>query len=246
VLDLDGVIWLAGEPIPGSGEAVRHLHEAGAKVLFASNNSNPTVAELQARMDRAGIEVAPEEIVTSAQAAVSLVDPGAKVLVVGGGGLREALEHAQLAIVDTPEEADTVIVGWTREFSFERLTRAARAVWAGARLIGTNDDPSHPTPDGLLPGTGAIVAAVATASSTTPTIAGKPYRPLSDLVARRAPDTAVVVGDRAETDGQLAQHLGVPFALVLSGVTKPGDDYGQPAPTVVADDLLGVVTGALR
>lgn len=241
VLDLDGVVWLSGDPIAGGGRAVARLRGAGARVLFASNNSAPTMAELIARLGRAGIEASADEVVTSGQAAVSLIEPGSRVLAVGGTGVTEALVEAGLEMVDDPAHADVVLVGWTRSFDFERLTRAARAVWAGARLIGTNEDPSHPTPQGLLPGTGAILAAVATASGATPVVAGKPHPPIADLVARRAGHVAVVVGDRASTDGALARHLGAPFALVYSGVTAKGGDPGEPAPDVVADDLAGVV-----
>jgi 4-nitrophenyl phosphatase len=239
------VVWLSGVPIDGAGEAVRRLHEAGARVVFASNNSAPTTAELLARLTRAGIEADVADLVTSAQAAVSLVPAGQPVFIVGGAGLREALDEAGLEVVEDPSKAGVVVVGWTREFTFDRLTMAARAVWNGARLIGTNEDPSHPTPDGLLPGTGAILAAVATASGAVPVIAGKPHRPLAELVQRRAPDVSVVVGDRGDTDGALARHLGVPFALVLSGVTAPGEDPGEPRPDAVGANLIEVVKEAL-
>lgn len=244
VIDLDGVVWLAGEPIPGSGEAVRRLRAAGRPVLFASNNSSPTVDELKGRLERAGIDAAADELVTSAQAAASIVDPGSTVLAVGDDGLVEALRARGVTVV--PEgPADVVVVGWTRRFDFDLLETANRAIRGGARLVGTNEDPTHPTPDGLLPGSGALLAAVATASGTAPEVAGKPHRPLARLVAERVGKVAVVVGDRPATDGVFARHLEVPFALVLTGVTGRGGPPPDPAPDLVADDLLGLVEEAL-
>lgn len=259
VIDLDGVVWLAGEPIPGAGDAVDRLRAAGATVLFASNNSSPTVAELLRRLRRAGIEAVADEVVTSGQAAASMLEPGSTALVVGDDGLLEALAargvRAVLATdggpgmdggagVDGGPGVDAVIVGWTHRFDFELLSTASRAVRAGARLIGTNEDPTHPTPEGLLPGSGALLAAVATAAGTAPEVAGKPHPPLARLIAARAARVAVVVGDRPSTDGELARHLGVPFALVMTGVTSSLDPPPDPAPDAVAADLAGVVRAA--
>lgn len=254
VIDLDGVVWLAGEPIPGAGDAVDRLRGAGAKVLFASNNSSPTLAELLRRLRRAGIEAGPDEVVTSGQAAASMLEPGTTALVLGDDGLLEALAARGVrSVLATDDDAahhvavdalDAVIVGWTHRFDFELLTMANRAVRAGARLIGTNEDPTHPTPEGLLPGSGALLAAVATAAGTAPEVAGKPHPPLAKLIAARAERVAVVVGDRPSTDGELARHLGVPFALVMTGVTSSLDPPPDPAPDFVAADLAGVASAA--
>jgi glycerol 3-phosphatase-2 len=140
--------------------------------------------------------------------------------------------------------ADAVVVGWTHNFDFERLTLAARVVRAGARLIGTNEDSTHPTPEGLLPGSGALLAAVATAADTVPEVAGKPHRPIVDLIRQRTDDTALVVGDRPSTDGALAAALGVPFALVLSGVTASADQE-PPRAAYCSADLLALVSERL-
>jgi len=156
--------------------------------------------------------------------------------------------------------ADAVVVGWHTDFDYERLTAAFRAVHAGARLIGTNDDATYPTPDGLLPGGGSILAAVATAAGVAPEIAGKPHAPMAALVrARLALDRAqsdgtqldgtqldgtarcILVGDRVSTDGLMAARLDVPFALVLTGVTTAADLPVTPAPAFVADDLSTLV-----
>jgi glycerol 3-phosphatase-2 len=245
VIDLDGVVWLTGEPIAGVPEALAQLGQAGIRTLFATNNSAPTVAELQERLARAGVDARPEDLVTSAQAAAGMVEPGSTVLALADGGVLEALDERGVVVVEDGP-ADAVIVGWTHRFDFDRLAQAATAVRDGARLIGTNEDPTHPTPQGLLPGTGAILAAVAAASGVDPEVAGKPHQPLAALVTGRASDVAVVVGDRPATDGLLAHRLGVPFALVLSGVTK-GDapPLGPPAEEV-APDLAHLVARVLQ
>ncbi len=252
MLDLDGVVWLSGEPIPGAGEAVRLLRAAGARVLFASNNSSPTVADLVRRLGDCGIPAGPDDIVTSAMAAASMLDRGGRALVVGDDGLMEALAergvHATRAADDGRAAGagppDAVVVGYTRRFDYEVLRRAADAVRAGARLIGTNEDATLPTPQGPVPGAGSILAAVATAAGAAPVIAGKPHPPVASLIEARAGRVAAVVGDRPSTDGALARLLGVPFALVLTGVTARPIDGLEPAPAFVGDDLLAVARGA--
>jgi HAD superfamily hydrolase (TIGR01450 family) len=243
VIDLDGVVWLALEPIGGSADAVGRLRHAGIRVLFATNNALPTVGDLVAQLAGVGIPAAPSDLVTSAQAAASMLAPGSTAVVCAGGGVREALaDRAVTVVAEGP--ADAVVVGLTRAFDFAMLATAAGAVRAGARLVGTNEDATYPTPAGLLPGAGALLAAVAAASQTTPEVAGKPHDPIVSLLRQRAPDVAVVVGDRPSTDGLLAQRLGVPFALVRSGVTRPGDGgAGQPMvgePVIDAPDLAAV------
>jgi len=143
---------------------------------------------------------------------------------------------------------DAVVVGWTRSFTFDSVARAAATVRAGARLIGTNEDPTLPTPDGPVPGAGALLAAVATASGIAPEVAGKPHRPTADAIKGLVGpgELRAMVGDRPATDGQLAAQLDIPFALVLSGVTRPGEVPVDAGPAVVAPDFLRLVRDALR
>lgn len=240
VIDLDGVVWLTGVPIAGASEAVAALHGAGVRTLFATNNSSPTVAEFEERLIRAGICVGSEDLVTSAQAAAAMLEPGSTVIALADDGMTEALDARGVVVVEHGR-VDAVVVGWTHRIDFDGISRAACAVRAGARLIGTNEDPTHPTPDGLVPGTGALLAAVAVASGAKPEIAGKPHQPLADLVTHRAEDVALVVGDRQSTDGLLARRLGVPFSLVLSGVTGVGDIKPDPPADTVDADLATLV-----
>jgi len=176
-------------------------------------------------------------------AAADLVEPGERVLVCAGPGVVEALE-GRGAIPVRDGDADAVLVGFHRDFDYERLRIAARAVRRGARLLATNDDSSYPTPDGPIPGGGAILAAVVTATGVQATVAGKPNAPMAALVRRRLGDDGVMVGDRPDTDGRFAQALGYRFALVHTGVTPAGVTV-DPAPDLVAPDLRRLVRALL-
>jgi 4-nitrophenyl phosphatase len=162
------------------------------------------------------------------------------VVACAGLGVVEELNRRGAVVVDGGA-ADAVVVGYHREFDYDRLTVAMRAVRGGARLIGTNDDATYPTDEGLLPGNGSLLAAVATASGATPVVAGKPHEPMADLVRRRAGAHGVVVGDRPDTDGAFAVALGYRFALVLTGVTRREDLPVQPPPDLVAADAAEAV-----
>jgi HAD superfamily hydrolase (TIGR01450 family) len=243
VLDLDGVVWLADQPIAGAAESVGRLRAQGQRVLFATNNSAVPVAEVEAKLARFDIR-ARGDVVTSAMAAARLVEPGERVLVCGGPGITDAVT-ARGAVPVLDGDADAVAVGFHRDFDYERLRVAAQAVWRGARLIATNDDATYPTPDGTIPGGGAIVAAVAYASGVVPVVAGKPHRPMADLVRAIGGPAGTVVGDRPETDGAFAHAMGYRFALVFTGVTGRDDLPVSPAPDVVAESLAALVDAAV-
>ena len=243
LLDLDGVVWLAGEPIPGSPEAVAALREAGERVVFVTNNSSSTVADQEARLASIGIPAA-GDVVTSALAAARLLQPGSTALVCGGAGITEAVERVGARPV-REGDADAVVVGFHRDFDYERLRAAATAVRRGARLIGTNDDATYPTPDGEIPGGGAILAAGGTAAQTEPVVAGKPFQPMADtVIALAGTGPHVMVGDRPSTDGAFARRLGATFVLVLSGVTDASELPVDPAPDVVVPDLWAAASAA--
>ncbi len=249
IIDLDGVVWLAGEPIGEVGAAVADLRSHDIRVVFASNNSAPTTGDLLDRLDRVGIESSAADLVTSATAAASLLEPGQSVKALAEGGVLEALEGRGVAVADEGP-VDAAVVGWSHLFDFESLAATAAAARASGRLIGTNEDPNHPTPAGLVPGSGALLAAVATASGLTPEVAGKPHAPMVRLIRQRfafdAGDGSVVmVGDQPRTDGRLAARLGIPFGLVDSGVTPAGaDGLGVPV-ALRAPDLVALVRSCL-
>ncbi|MGQ0743680.1 MAG: HAD-IIA family hydrolase [Acidimicrobiales bacterium] len=244
ILDLDGVVWLSEQAIAGSPEAVGQLRDRGDRVLFLTNNAGPTVGELSDKLNRLGVKATPADVVTAAQAAAGLLEPGSTALVCAGAGVREALEARGVAAV-SHGDADAVVVGFHRDFNYDRLTAAFLAVHRGARLIGTNDDTTYPTPAGLVPGGGAILAAVVAATGAAPEVAGKPYAPMAAAVADRLggyPTEGVMVGDRPSTDGLMAARLGLPFALVTSGVTTAQEaDALAPQPALIAADLAAVV-----
>lgn len=240
-LDLDGVIWLGNDLIRGSAAAVAALRAQGERVVFLTNNSNKVVGDYVAKLERMGIATSPEEMVTSAQAAASLLEPGSTALVCAGPGVAEALTEREIEVVASGP-ADAVVVGWHPDFDYDRLTTAATAVMSGARLVGTNDDATYPTSDGLIPGGGALLAAVAYASSAVAEVAGKPNPAMVALIESRVGPVSDMVGDRPDTDGLLALRMGARFHLVLSGVTQEPDLPVDPEPDTVSADLATVVT----
>jgi 4-nitrophenyl phosphatase len=239
VCDLDGVVWLSDTPIPGAAEAIARLREAGHPVAFVTNNSSAPVADIEAKLARQGID-AEGAVVGSAEVTAGLVEPGQRVLVAGGPGLIDAVAARGAEPIrndgrDHPA-VDAVVVGFHREFDYERLRVAVAAVRAGARLFASNDDATYPTPDGPIPGGGSILAAVERASGVRAIVAGKPYQPMADRIRARLGPSGLVVGDRPDTDGLLAARMGWRFGLVLSGVTT--DPTGvEPAPDLVAANL---------
>ena len=257
--DLDGVVWLLHQPIAGSVEAIARLRAAGHRVLFVTNNSSATVSTQENTLQKIGIP-ATGDVCTSAQAAALLLAPGERVLVAGGPGIVEAIEQRGAVVVartdsdmSEPEFAacatdiDTVMVGYHASFDYRGLTRATTAILAGARLIGTNDDPTYPTPAGLIPGGGSILAAFATAGGVAPTIAGKPCAAMGQLVRERLAiddlSGAWMAGDRDSTDGAFARLVGAKFGLMLSGVSEPSNN--QVAPDGVFDNLAALADHVL-
>jgi 4-nitrophenyl phosphatase len=243
VLDLDGVVWLSEQPIHGAANAVAQLRSSGRRVIFLTNNSAPTVGEYVRKLRDMGISAEDADVITSAQATAAMLTPGSTVLICAGPGVEEALHRRGVRPVRTGR-ADAVVVGWHRDFDYERLTAAYRAVASGARLIGTNEDSTYPTPTGLIPGGGSLLAAVAYAAGVKAEVGGKPHQATVNLLKERAGSVEWVVGDRPGTDGALARRLGAHFALVLSGVTAEADLPVDPAPDIVAADLAAVVATA--
>jgi glycerol 3-phosphatase-2 len=246
--DLDGVVWRGEERIPGAPEAIAQLRAAGMRVGFVSNNSSLPVSDVTDKLAAAGVPASPDDVMTSAGAAATLLastlEPGAPVLACAGPGVVEALTAAGLRPVRRAP-ADAVVVGLHRAFDFDELDRASAAVRDGAHFVATNLDATYPVAGGMIPGSGAIAAAVATAAGRVPEVAGKPESAMVELVRTRLGRTGVVVGDRPSTDGAFADALGWPFALVLSGVTRReavagGEAIPEPPPPFVADDLAAL------
>jgi HAD superfamily hydrolase (TIGR01450 family) len=253
--DLDGVVWRGDVPIEPAVAGIAELRTAGVRVTFVTNNSSQRVVDVVAKLDAAGVPTDPDDVVTSAEAAGALLTatlaPGSKVLVCAGPGVVDAMCTAGFEVVDRAPAA-AVVVGFHREFDFDELVRASQAVRDGAHFVATNLDPTYPVADGgLLPGGGAIAAAVATASGRQPVVAGKPEAPMVAIVRERFGPAGVVIGDRPSSDGAFADALGWPFALVLSGVAARMPQRGEepipdPPPPFVGSDLGALVPVLLR
>lgn len=243
LFDLDGVLYRGDEPIPGAPEAVSALREAGRGVAFVTNNSARTPEEVAAQLERLGIAASPDEVTTSAAPTARLLaDRGCRsAFVVGEVGLRTALAEAGIEVLPgEPAEVDAVVVGLDRAADYPALRTASILVDRGAAFVGTNADPSFPAADGSRwPGAGALLAAIATATGTSPEVVGKP-KPTLYLTARERAGGGrpLVIGDRLDTDIAGAAGLGWDSLLVLTGIT-PREDVERSGvkPTYVADDL---------
>lgn len=242
VCDLDGVVYRAEVPIPGSREALEKAANAGFGIWFATNNSTRTPEEVQAKLrDVSGLSVEVDSIVTSAQAAASMLETAdAPALVLGSSAIVRALTAEGIEVTTDASRARSVVVGLDRDLDYDRLTRACNAIRNGARFVATNIDPTLPVEGGLLPGSGAMVAAVSRSTGVDPEIAGKPHPPIRALLERRGVGRAWAVGDRVDTDVALAAaQEGWKSILVMSGVTRPGDDV--TAADAVVSDLAGAI-----
>ena len=250
VLDLDGVVYLGDEVVPAAPAAVEGVRGLGARLAFVTNNSFRPPELVAEKLGRLGVKVAVEEVLTSAHATVRLLGGegglgGLKVLVIGGPGLRQALQDAGARLIDGADwrEAEVVAVGFDPDLTYDRVRTAALAIRAGARFVGSNPDATLPTPEGFWPGAGATLAMLRAATGVRPEVAGKPEPALFETVAAAiGPGPYLMVGDRADTDLDGAHRLGWATALVLSGVVAAAD---LPDLAVAPDHLLADVGGLL-
>ena len=242
--DLDGVVYRGDVPIDRAIRALRALQQMGKRVVFCTNNSTHTQDAYVEKLAGMGLKVDRDDVITSASVLGEVLEQrgfGAKqALVVGGDGVRRALQEAGVLLVDDDGEVDAVVVGRDVNFDFTTLHRASTAVRAGAELLATNDDATYPAADGLEPGAGPIVAAIEVASGRQAEVVGKPHRPMMEVVAHRFPASSrlAMVGDRPETDLDGARAMGWTTILVLSGVTDEATAKAlDPRPDLVLEDL---------
>lgn len=244
--DMDGVLVHEEEPIPGAKEFIAALQEADVPFLVLTNNSIYTPRDLRVRLLRSGIDIPEESIWTSALATAQfLADqrPGGSAYVVGEAGLTTALHD--IGYVLTERDPDYVVLGETRTYSFESITRAIRLINDGARFLATNPDPSGPSPQGILPATGSVAALISTATGRTPYFIGKPNPLMMRSALNRLEahsETTVMIGDRMDTDIISGLEAGMRTILVSTGSTRP-DQVGRfpYRPTVVVDSIADVV-----
>ncbi|MEU7000694.1 HAD-IIA family hydrolase [Nonomuraea sp. NPDC046570] len=249
LLDLDGVVYLGRQAVPGAPEALHRAHREGVRLAYVTNNASRTPAAIAAHLTSLGVPASAEDVVTSAQAAARLVaervEPGAAVLVVGGMGLRQAVRDRGLRPVSTAAEAPVAVVqGMSPDISYGLLTEGTLAVRQGAWFVAANADSTMPTGRGEVPGNGAMIRVIATATGVEPVVAGKPEPPLHrESMIRTGARRPLVVGDRLDTDIEGAANAGVDSLLVLTGVATPLDLLTAPPehrPTYVADDLAAL------
>lgn len=223
LFDLDGVIYLGPEPVPGAAEALSALRERQVRVGFVTNNAARPPEAVAAHLAELGVEAEPTDVVTSAQAGARLLrerfGAGAAVLAVGGPGVYAALAEAGLRAVEVAEDDPVAVMqGYGPDLSWNRLIEAAVAINRGAHWLATNTDSTRPTDRGIVPGNGAAVDAVRTAVNVDPEVAGKPYPPLiTETLRRLGAGRAVFVGDRIDTDIEGAVALDLDSLLVFTG-----------------------------
>lgn len=247
LLDLDGTVFRGNEPTTG---AVETLAKIGSRVLFVTNNASRGPAEVAQHLREMGFSAEPDDIVTSAQSAAHLLaaqlPPGSPVLIVGTESLAAEVRGVYLKPVRLwSDEPVAVVQGHSTQTGWPDLAEAALAIRGGALWVATNVDLTLPSERGLLPGNGAMVAALRAATGSEPQVAGKPAPTLmEDALARGDFHTPLVVGDRLDTDIAGANAAGLPSLLVLSGVSTARDTvYAAPAqrPTFIAEDLRSLL-----
>jgi 4-nitrophenyl phosphatase len=247
ILDMDGVVWRGTQPVGDLPALFAKMARRGYKVSFATNNATASPENVRAKLAGFGVKVDLDQIVTSAMAVASYLQEkhpqGGPVYIIGEEGLIKPLQEAGFY----PSEKDclAVVAGMDHNFNFEKLTKAARIIRSGVVFIGTNPDKTFPSPEGLSPGTGSLLAGIETASGITPQIIGKPYPSLFQLSMKRmgvTADRTLVVGDRLETDILGGYNAGCPTALVLTGVaTRAEGEAFHPQPDWIANSLTELV-----
>jgi NagD protein len=246
--DMDGVLVREEDPIPGAKEFIAALRAQEIPFLVLTNNSIFTPRDLRVRLLRSsGIDVPEESIWTSALATAQFLDeqrPGGSAYVVGETGLTAAIHD--IGYVMTDQDPDYVVLGETRTYSFEAITRAIRLVNGGARFIATNPDPSGPSAHGMLPATGSVAALISTATGRSPYFIGKPNPLMMRSALNRLEahsETTVMIGDRMDTDIISGLEAGLRTILVATGATERHQVENFPyRPTMVVDSIADVVS----
>jgi glycerol-1-phosphatase len=250
LVDLDGVAYRGPDPIENAAEGLGGARARGMRLVFVTNNASREPESVAEQLSGLGIPAQPAEVMTAAQAAAGVLltrlDPGAKVLVVGGAGLRTAVRNAGFTVVaSADDDPQAVAQGFAPELGWAQLAEAAYAVQRGAWHVASNLDLSLPTARGIAPGNGSLVAAVRAATGVTPDSAGKPSPTMYRLAVERAGATApLVIGDRLDTDLGGARAAGYAGLHVLTGVSSGRDAVLAVAgerPHFVGADLLSVL-----
>ena len=248
MFDLDGVVYVGGEAIDGVATAIDRVRESGRHVAFVTNNASRTPDQVAAKLTKVGVSAEAHDVVTSAQAAARVLveehGTGARVLMLGGEGLRVALVEAGLEPVDDPEGAVAVASGYGPDVRWRDIMRVSTLVRDGLPYVASNADLTIPTPYGLAPGHGVLVRTITGFAGVDAIVAGKPEKPLmEETVLRVGGDRPLMVGDRLDTDIEGAHAIDAPSLLVLTGVTWLEELAAAPPrlrPTYISPTLAGL------
>ncbi len=251
ILDMDGVIWKSDAPIGNLPDIFKRIEARGLKYVFATNNGTKTPEQYVATLDKLGVRVSAQQIVTSALGTAYMLGQrfprGTKVFMVGEDGVQKSLGEKGFEIlsVENAQEADVFVMGIDREINFNKMREATLLVRRGVPFYATNPDKTFPTPRGEIPGAGAWLSVITTATGIEPIYAGKPFPFMMELSLERLgtkKEETLVVGDRLETDIAAGQAVGCPCTLVLSGVsTKEQAEAWKPKIDIVTDDLASLI-----
>jgi len=249
LVDLDGVVWIGRELVPGSAEALQSLLDGGKEIVFVTNNPGKPASEYARRLSEAGVEIGAERIVTAGEATAGLAAeraaPSAPAFAIGAPAFHDTVAAAGLQLLEgeAGREADVVLVSGHRGFDYEELLTATLALQRGAALFATSRDPTLPMPGGAWPGTGAVLAAVETASGASAEIGGKPEPHLFEMARKRIATAkrVAMVGDRVSSDIEGGRRAGLETILVLSGATsREQAESAAPPPDQVVEDLAAL------
>lgn len=253
LFDMDGVIYVGTQALPGVQEAIDYLTSTGRAFLFVTNNASKTAEQFVERLAEMDIHVRPEQVLGSAEAtacwlADQVVDhgwPRGPVVVMGQDGLKVALQKNGFELTTDPNAAVYAVAGINFKLTYEELATVSLAIRAGARFIGTNSDATYPSERGPLPGAGSILALLTTASGQQPLVIGKPNRGMYEQALARlnlTADQTLMVGDRYDTDISGAVQLGLWTAGILTGISTRADfEHASPPPDLIADNLPDLV-----
>lgn len=237
ILDLDGTVYRGTEEVPGAAQFISIMREQGRNCLFVTNRANRTPERIASHLTKYGIAVKTDEVLTSSYATARYLAKGS-VYLIGEEGLSQAFKHNGFTITD--DAPDYVVVGFDRTFTYDKLVKACRLIDGGAGFIATNPDKGLRTEQGINPGTGAIVAAIAAGCGVEPVMIGKPQPLIFQMALERldlSKDEVVAVGDNIETDIVAGIKVGVRTVLILSGISTVEDVEHSPVqPTWVVRD----------
>ncbi len=228
ILDMDGVLWRGDQPIGDLNKIIGRIEELGLKYILSTNNSTKTPEQYQKKLAALGATVSAAHIITSSMALASMLKTsfpgGGNIFIIGESGLLKAMQQQEF--ITSEKGVIAVVAGLDRHITYEKLQKATILIRSGIPFFGTNPDKTFPTPQGLVPGAGAILSLLETATGVSPIIAGKPHRYMFDLalsLMQVEAQQAMSIGDRLETDILGGSRIGCKTALVLSGVTNSTD-----------------------